>query len=678
MRKDGQFLVEDFFINSGGLNTADSPFLVEPNQAAGGQNFDYVRKGGFRKRPGHTRLNSTPNAQLRTLGLTVWDKPATTREVVRAAGTKLQVFDQNTFAYTNLTEDTLAAGSDFFSTTTYVVSSMFNTPDTGVSWHIGGGSEDVWGVYSGTKVTKNGVEATGGTATAVVSSSSGGTWTTVGAYRYAFALYKASTASIGNAGTEATVTVATLTDTVTITLSSLSAIDTTKYTKLYIYRSAVSGVAGFTTGDLVKTLDISAGVPATTTDLGTSLASAQNVPRSTSLVLDNSPLPVETEWSALTTWKRRLVVASASTIRLSDLNKSESWPTLNTITIPSGGPITGMAVIGLNSGYGDTVDEVLCIFKQRELWVVTGSSLADWELKFIDNSGCPAQPLLVPANGYLAWVTYRGAYLWDGTGKPSYLSQAIEDKFQRGGDIDKSKLTQGFGIFAQDRNEIQWYLSSAEHGTQKYALKLDLRLTLANQESTLTASRQIHGKFTPDVLLFPCYAGVSFLSSATASEESIYLGDDGGYTYSAYSNTSDAGTDYTISYITPYLHLNTPGQAKRIHKLVLWVKDTGSFNIDLDFWGDYRYSDGEASARSVPVSPISESLGLIWDVGLWDVNLWDEASQRVRSLVYNFSSTTKNNNEGDAFRFRISQTGSAETVLIYGFSLYFTELGLRK
>lgn len=674
-----QFQRKDYFINSGGLNTADSPFVVTPEQATGGQNFDYVKKGGFQKRPGHTRLNTTADTETQALGLSLWNKPGAAREVMRAANRKVQRFDQNTFTLTSLTYDDSTASSDVFaaSTTVPVVSSMFNTPTTGVLWMLGGGAVGIPGAYSASKLTQNGVVDTAGTTSASVTSASGGTWTTIGVYRYAFALYKDATGVIGNAGTDTGVTVATITDTVTLNLASLAAVDTTRYTKLYIFRSAVGGSLGFTTGDLIAMLDISAGVPSTTTDRGTSLASAQNIPRSVSLVLDNSPLPAGVVFNALTTFKRRLVVATKSTIYLSDLNKPESWPSLNTITVPSGGDITALAVLSLNGAYNDTIDELLVVFKQRECWVITGNSLADWSLKFIDNSGCPNQPLIVVANGYLCWVAYRGVYLWDGSSKPSYLSQLIEDKFQRGGDIDKSLLIRGFGIFAQDRNEIQWYLSSSESGLQKYVLKLDLRLTMGSAASSLDG-RMVTGIFTPDKLLFSCFAGNTFLAAATSAEESIYLADDGGFLYSAYSNTSDAGTAYTVDYVTPYIHCDSPGVAKRGHKLVVWVKDTGTYDLQLDFWADYRYSEGDSSSRSIPVSPLAVSAGLVWDQGNWDEKLWDGASQRIRAITFNLSSSSKNNSEGDAFRFRLYQTGSAETVIVYGFTFYYTELSLRK
>lgn len=652
--------------------------MRDMRSAAGGQNFDYTQRGGIKKRPGHQKINSSADGELKALGIGLWDKPGSDRLVIRAAGTKIQKFDAALETFTSLSEDTVGAGTDFLddASTVPVVSNMFNTPTTGVLWMAGGAMDRIYGAYSGTKVTENGVEALTGSVSAGTSAGAA-TFAATGTYRYAVTLYKASTGVIGNCGTDqdCLIAVSDVTDVVTLTLSSLGAVDTTKYTKLYIYRSAVGGSAGFTTGDLIATLDISGGMPANTTDTGTSLTSSTNVPRAASTVLDNAPLGAGT-YKTLTTFKRRLVTANGSTLYFSDLNKPESWPTLNLITVPSGGDITGLAVISYNSAFSGTTDELLCVFKQRELWIVTGSSLSDWALKFVDNSGCPNQSLIVSANGYLAWVSYRGVHLWAGSGKPLYASQCIEDKFQADGDINKTLLAQSFGVFFQARNEIEWYLSSVSLGAQKYVLKMDLRLTLGAGQSTL-GEKQVAGVFTPDVLTFSAYSGLSFLATAASAEELLYLGDDAGFMYSAYTGVADAGAGYSLEYLTSYLDMGKPGVAKKFHKVVVWVMETDEYELDLSYWADYRYEDADANTVSQTVA-LSTSDSLVWDEGLWDVNVWDGGSQRIRPIVFNLGAGAKNNSEGDALRLQLSQTGSTQEVIIYGFSVFYTELGVRK
>ncbi len=669
-RKEGQFFVEDFHLNTGGLNTADSPFVVDKSEATGGKNFDYIKRGGIRRRAGHAKLNSSADTQLKTLGLGLWSKPGTTREVIRAAGRKLQNFDFNAFTFTNLTEDTTAGGSDFLgvSATQPVVSTMFNTPAMGALWHAGGGVTSLWGVYSDTKVTKNGVPSPTASVFTATPGAGAGTIPT-GTYIYTLVYRKASTQALSNAAIEASASV-TLGQEVTLAWT-LTNNDTAKYDKIYVYRSVTPGVTGFTAGSLVAIVNSSA---TGYVDTGTVVSSSESVPRANS-ILDNSELPLA-DYKTVTLFKRRLVTAVGSTLYLSDINKPESWPSANLISVPSGGDITALAVISITSATSSEVDELLCVFKQSEFWIVSGNSVADWVLKYIDNSGSVGQASIVAANGYLAWLNYRGAFLWNGSGKPSYVSQPIEDQFQRGGDIDKSTLQQAFGLYAQGRSEVQWYLSDGTNGEQKYALKLDVRLTLQGNSDAF-GNKVLKGVFTPDALTSKMFAGMAFLPSGDAAEELIYLGDDSGFIYSAYSTVQDGATDVAFEYVTPFLTFGEPGKAKRASKIVVWVQDTGVYDLTVDFWSDWRFSDDEQSSQKLPVSANFQGTSFIWDQGDWDEVYWDQSSQRVKALTYNLNSVS-NNTEGDVIRLRLRQPDAVVPITVYGFSIYYTELGTRK
>lgn len=672
-RREGNFLVEDFFVNTGGLNTADSPFIVEQNQAAGGYNFDYISRGAIKKRGGHSKLNSTANAQLRSLGIGLWNTASDSRKVIRAAGTKIQEFDVNSLAFTNLTEDTAAATSDILPGTSEqpVLFSMFTSATANTLWMAGGGLTNLYGVYSATKVTKNGVPSPTASSFTATSVGAGGSLQ-AGTYRYTLTYRKASTQAESNAVIEASVTTVA-TDSVTLAWT-LTNVDTTKYDQIRVYRSALSGSTGFTTGDLVSTQAISS---TGMTDTGGSVTSSTNVPRAGGTV-DNSECPVSTPL-ALTMYKRRLVTASTNTIYFSDINKPESWPTANSITIPSGGKITGLGVVSFTSVGSNTLDEILVVFKQTEIWIITGSSISDYALKYLDNTGAVGQSLVASANGAIYWCSYRGFYMWNGTGKPIYLSQTIEDRFQQGGDIDKSKFNIGFCVFSQKRNDIEWYLSSNLYGEQKICYKLDLRLTLPGLEESL-GSKVLPGIFTNDVLPFSVYSGSCFFTQAGASEESIYLGDGSGFLYSAYASNVDAGSGFDMRYITPYLHMGSPTVAKRIHKVVAWVKDTSAWDLVLDFWSKYRFDDMDSNTITRAISESQTSNAGVWDISLWDIAYWDGSTAKIVPVTFNLGSGN-NNNEGDSFRLQFSQedTGNlGSTVTLYGFSVYYTEVGTHK
>lgn len=692
-RKEGTFFVEDYYANMGGLNSADSPFIVEPGQATDGYNYDYLRRGTIEKRLGHAKLNSSADTQLRSQGIGLFNAPALTRQIIRAAGTKIENFEYTAHTFTNLTEDTAAVNSDFLpgNDTTPVVHSMFNTATAHVLWMAGGGMSSLYGAYSGTKVTKIGSAVpVVGTCTLVEADTGG--FLTEGYYTYSFAARKASTQAVSNCVDDngasftvqvgAAVTTGSVTGTVTFT-----GLDLTKYDKIYVYRSFVTasnqGSPGFTTGVLVQIVNAAATVNFSDTDTTPFIYvdPATVVPRAGSLIQDNSVLPAGF-YKTCTVFKQRLVTASGSTVFLSNVNDSDSFPLVQQINVPSGGDITALAIIGFNNPQAVDTDEFLCIFKQREIWILTGDGfiptggiLPNWSLKFVSTDGVSSQPVIVSAVGVLCWINYRGMFYWDGSGKPKYLSQPFEDKFRDGGDIDKTKLNIAWGEFIQRRHEIQWYVSSAMYGEQKLCLKLDVRLTFI-LESSLNPTKLL-GLISQDVVPFSLYAGLNFIEAGNSPNDDFFMGDGLGFMYRAYNQITDAGAPVVMQYTTPNLNLGTPALTKRIHKVIVYVLDDGPYQLTLDLWADYKFLDSDASTFTIDSNQAGLTNSAIWDVSLWDSSLWDSSSSRIVPLVFNISSL-KGNMEGDAFKLRFSERGTMAFPVIFGWSIYYTEAGLRK
>lgn len=595
---------------------------------------------------------------------------------MRAAGAQLQNFNQGTPSFTALTEDTTAASSTFLdaSSTVPLSAAMANTATVSTLWCAGAGASSIYGVYSSTKVTKNGVPAPT-TSVFTATGAGSGSGPSAGSYRYTLVYRKASTQALSNAltATEASVT-ASGTESVTLAWT-LSNNDTTKYDKIYVYRSSVSGVAGFTAGVLLAILNSSA---TGYTDDNTILTSAAVVPRENNLSLDNSELPSGT-YKGVVLFKRRLATFSDSTLYISEINKFESWSSVNRITIPSGGPITGIGVISFSTPADATTEEILVAFKANEMWIVTGDgtitdSLPDWSLKFIDNTGAGNQAVIVSASNYIAWVGRQGVYMWAGADKPVLISRAIEDQFAFDGIIDLSKLDIAHGTYARKRNEIIWTLSHKEYGENVYGLKLDLRLTYP-AISRAGGSRIADGVFTPDRHATAFYASAAFAPTST-TEERVYFGDDAGFVYKGYETGDDGGAGISFNYTSPFLDLGMPGKAKRLYKVVVWVERFGNWNLTLDYWADYRFLEAQKSSVSAPIAGSTNSSSL-WDLGNWDTMLWDDYKPEVGAITFNINSNA-NNGEGDAFRFRFSQNGENQPVTILGYQVYYQQLATRK
>jgi hypothetical protein len=672
----GEKITKNYFESIGGLNNADSPFTVKDSQSTGGYNYDYVRTGGFKKSNAPFRVNSSPDSQLRTLGIGLYNTKTSTKTIVRSAGTKIQSVSTDG-SFTNLTEDTAAASSDFLTSgsTQPVVSSMFVSPSFDVLWLAGGGMSVPRGVYSSSKVTKNG-SATPTGAITVTESGGGGSFSTTGTYFYAVAYRKAGTLALSNADLDQSVTLSSTTNSVVINLSGLTNLDSTKYDKVYIYRSAVGGVTDFTTGDLVAQLDSTS---TSYTDTGSYVSTAENIPRPGNTTLDNSELDSTKTYNAMTVFKRRLVVASDSTIYISDLNKPESWPAGNVITVPSGGKITGVAVIGFNTpGSASSNDEFLAIFKENELWVVTGSSLEDWELKFVDYTGCVGQPLIVSANGYMYFIDNRGVYLWDGAGKPLYISRPIEGYFTENGDLDKANLPYGVAAFFKKQNQVCWFLPSTSLGQNKLMLKLDLRLTLPQVSNTL-GERVLDGVFTPGKVSAGVFGGSTFYYPTSSSQEELFItGDDAGYIYRQFYSVNGSGAnDYDFTYDTRWLDMDAPGIHKQLEKVIVWVDNVGNWDLVLDYWSDWKTGSDDKSSVSQTINANTSGTLALWDIAQWDVAEWDDFTVSPKKLVFNIGSQNRNNGQGEVFKFRFRNQNNNQPVVVNGFQVVYTNLGMR-
>lgn len=673
-QRQGDFLQEDYFGNIGGLNLTDSPFAIDPHQASGGQNFEYTRTGGIKKSLAPTQINSTPQTERRTRGIGQLLTKTSTKSTIRMADTQFQSVNLTSGTFSTLSEDTASAGTSFFSGSSPTSSRMFTTADSDVLWTAGGGLSTLYGAYSSSKVTANGVAAPAGSITATPTGSGSGWTAATGTYFYAVAFRKASTQALSNAALDVSATVGATTDTVEVSLSSISNVDTTKYDQIYIYRSSVAGSSAFTAGDLIAQVSSSA---TSYSDTGTFIATSQNVPRAANANLDNSVLPSGT-FETLAVWKRRLVTANGTRLYYSDLNKPESWPTTNFLDIPSGGKITALGVIGYNHPGSGTTDEFLVVFKDTECWLVTGDTSVDIALKYTDRTGCPQQNLVVEANGFIGWLDARGVYLWDGSGKPVYASRPVEAMFESGtGEIDKSQLANGWGVFLRKKNHMLWFLSSTTDGQQKLQLKLDLRFTLP-KISNFLGEKLVESVFLKGISSNGMYGGAAFVDSTVlGAVDNLIMGDLAGYVYRAFDITTGSGDDVDFQYDTAYLDQGSRGKAKRYHKIIVWVDNVGNWNLTMDYWTDYRVRDDERSTISLPISSAADAALPIWDTGEWDTAIWDDLVPTVVPLTFNLNNA-EGNMEGDAIKLRFSNANTGEPITINSFSIVYSEIGLRK
>lgn len=659
-----------FLNNKDGLNVTDSLLSIKDSQATGqSYNYNYETTGAITKTLGPTTLNITPDTQLKTLGLGVHhDVISDGRTVLRAAGTKIQTFAPTTGVTINQTADTVAGSTDFLtSSTQQVIFSTFNTLVGGtVTWMAGGGLSEISG-YTGTNITANGTPPSTGSISTLVNPSAGGTFDTTGTYFYAVTFRKLGTQVIGNAALDVDATISSTTDTVTIDLTTITNNDTTRYDKIYIYRSAVGGVSGFTTGDLIAKVNSTA---TSYTDTGTFITTATNVPRAGSTILDNSQLPSGV-YKSLTSFKRRLVTAVDSTFYLSDLDKPESWPLTNSITIPTGGPINAVGTIGVPSEYTTGADQYLCIWKERELWVLTGTSFEDWALLFVDRTGCITQSLVVSLNGLVTWLTFNGVYIWDGKGKPTRVSKFVQGLFMADGDLDKTKMLYGAGVHYEKGNAVIWRLSHRTKGLQTYTLRLDTKLTSSSayKSDTNLSAPEAEGIFTQEFSSNAIYAMTSYRPAN--SEEVLLIADDLGFVYSMFTSSN---TVVEFTYETRPLDMGIPQNNKKFKRLLVYLEKLTINDLQVFYWADNRVREEYQSLVRATMAPNKGTQPALWDIALWDQAFWDDYTPDISPIEFNFHDY-ENNAVGSSIKIRFKQIDTNAPVRIHAFAIDWEDAG---
>lgn len=658
--------ITPFLNNASGLNIADSPLTIKDTQATGqSYNYNYSRIGAISKILAPSAINSLADSQLKTLGIHYYHSSDTSdiRTPIRCAGTKIQSLNIDTGALTNITDDTNAAGTNFLnsSSTQPVVSTGFISPANGVQlWMAGGGLSNIVG-YNGTNVTSNGTKSPTGSISTSVNTHNSGNWVAAGKYYWAVVFRKRSSQATSNAALDVTATTVNTDDTVTIDFTSISNLDTTLYDQIWLYRSAISGSSAFTTGNLVAQL---ASTTTSYIDTGSSIASAVVVPRAGGTT-DNSVLPTNT-YNTVCSFKRRLVTAAGSTIYLSDTNKSESWPISNTITVPSGGSILAVCPIGVNSEVTTGADEYLLIFKEKELWILTGTSSSDWQLVFNSKVGAIGQASIVQMTGFVAWLAQNGIFVFDGSGKPIRISRPINALWESDGDLDKPKLNYAWGAYFEKTNEVIWRVSHRTKGEQKLSIKMDMRLTVPVVSQNVE-NREADGVFILDTDSNSFYAGCSFRPSSY--DEKLLTGDGSGFVYNNFISNSSVSFDYE----SRPLDMGAPQKNKRFSRVLVWVERLTTDDLTLYYWSDYKQRPEYQSKMSAPMSPLKGTAPALWDIGFWDISYWDDYQPDIGVIEFNLQAT-ENNVEGSALRLRFEQL-TAAPVRIHGFAVEWEDLG---
>lgn len=255
-------------------------------------------------------------------------------------------------------------------------------------------------------------------------------------------------------------------------------------------------------------------------------------------------------------------------------------------------------------------DQLLVVFKANSMWAVLGDNPSNFALRNISQEvGCIASESLAILDGRLIWLSNRGIYFWDGTGKPQPLKTEMINKTLFA--IPEQARTSACGIaWGKEREYWLAYTSDdpASAGYNKYVLRYSAK--------SAAWTRQKHG------------IGISyFLESKDADRRSkLLVGrasdivDMAGHsviqeTDVDWSDTTDKDgtkTGISWSFKTGFYDHDLPFLEKNFIAVLVQI-DTWE-DVTLDVFCDNRLDTTKSTETSFTISRPNPT---------WELNWWD-------------------------------------------------------
>lgn len=295
--------------------------------------------------------------------------------------------------------------------------------------------------------------------------------------------------------------------------------------------------------------------------------------------------------------------------------------------------------INIVADKGDTgtglysINGKLCVFQKHSIWVLLGSSPANFELRNVSNEiGLSDRRTLIEYDAYLIFFSGKDIYLFDGTNLRNLTSNRIHNLI-----AEWSNTTSLSATLWDNRYVLSYTPSGGSANSQ--AIFYDIPRDIFGKLEDVYASAWSvwdGGNDTGQV-----YFGSS-------NQGSIYRWDTGGH---------DDGYQITTRYNTPSLGLNANMNDKIVKKVYLQQIALGDWNMTVN-----QYSNITAETTSSSVN-LSTGTGALWDVAQWDVDEWPDESSLITTRITEFQGTAK------YFKYEFSQTGYNEGVEILGLNI---------
>lgn len=314
-----------------------------------------------------------------------------------------------------------------------------------------------------------------------------------------------------------------------------------------------------------------------------------------------------------------------TTITEENFNDFDTSNNAGQINVPAGSGDIGTALYSINGN--------LYVFQRNAIWVVLGSSPANFELRNISNEvGLMSKRTLIEYDTYLLFYSGKDIYIFDGTNLKNLTADTINSL------IDS---------FANKTSPVATLWGS------KYVLSYTPSGESVNSEAIFydivkNKFGKLEGIYSSAWSVWRGGTDTGQVYFASSNQGSIYRWDTGGH---------DDGYEITTRYNMPSLGMGANMNDKVIKKVYLQQLAVGDWNLTVN-----QYADITTEVITSSIN-LADSTITLWDVGEWDVDLWSNEVSLITTRINEFQGTAK------YFRYEFLQTGYNEGIEILGINV---------
>jgi hypothetical protein len=295
------------------------------------------------------------------------------------------------------------------------------------------------------------------------------------------------------------------------------------------------------------------------------------------------------------------------------------------INIPAGKGDNGTGLYSINGS--------LYVFQRNAIWVLLGSSPANFELRNVSNEiGLIDKRTIVEYDAYLIFYSGKDIYIFDGSNLKNLTANRVNTTISEFGSKTNPAATLWGSTYI-----LSFTVSGGSYNSKSIFYDIVNDKFGIHEGVFASAWSNWNGGTDNGEVYF-----------ASSNQGTIYKWDTGGH---------DDGYEIETRYNTPSLGLGVNMNDKVIKKVYLQQIGLGDWDLTVNQIADIT---GDTTISTINLLAGSTSL---WDVAVWDVDVWSDEASLITTRINEFQGT------GKYFKYEFSQIGYNEGVEILGLNV---------